>query len=139
MNAQETVKITKRRKRNLFSFAGDRVKFEIEVEPIPQARARFGGGRCYESSRLREYKKTIAKLAKCKGAEKLQGAVKMTIRLYRKFKATSRRFGDFDNLAKAICDSLNGVCYVDDSQVVSCKVEKIQSATPKIEIEIESC
>ena len=123
----------------MFNFAGDRVKFEIEVEPIPQARARFGGGRCYESSRLREYKNKVAMLAKAKGAEILQGAVKMTIRLYRKFKATSRRFGDFDNLAKAICDSLNGICYVDDSQVVSCTVEKIQSATPKIEIEIESC
>ena len=46
--------------------------------------------------------------------------------------------GDFDNLAKAICDSLNGVCYDDDSQIVKCTVEKIQSATPKIEIEIES-
>ena len=115
------------------------MKIEMEIEPIPQARIRFGGGRCYEPSRLREYKNKIAKLAKECGAEKLQGAVKMTIRLYRKFKATSRRFGDFDNLAKAICDSLNGVCYVDDSQVVSCKVEKIQSATPKIEIEIESC
>ena len=124
---------------NFFLSVGDRVKFEMEIEPIPQARARFGGGRCYESSRLREYKNTIAKLAKAKGAEKLQGALSVSIKLYRKFKATSRRFGDFDNLAKAVCDSLNGVCYDDDSQIVRCTVEKIQSATPKIEIEIESC
>ena len=116
----------------------EKLKIEMEIEPIPQARARFGNGRCYETSRLREYKSRIATEAKERGAEILQGAVKMTIRLYRKFKATSRRFGDFDNLAKAICDSLNGICYADDSQVVSCTVEKIQSATPRIEIEIES-
>lgn len=114
----------------------EKLKLNLEIDPIPQARIRFGGGRCYEPSRLREYKNKIASAAKSSGAEMLQGAVKMTLRLYRKFKTTSRRFGDFDNLAKAICDSLNGVCYVDDSQVVSCTVEKIQSATPRIEIEI---
>ena len=115
------------------------MKLELEIEPIPQARIRFGGGRCYEPSRLREYKNKVAMLAKAKGAEILQGALSVSIKLYRKYKITSRRYGDFDNLAKAICDSLNGICYVDDSQIVRCTVEKIQSATPKIEIEIESC
>ena len=115
------------------------MKISLDIEPIPQARIRFGGGRCYEPVRLREYKNKVAMLAKAKGAEKLQGALSVSIKLYRKYKTTSRRFGDFDNLAKAVCDSLNGVCYVDDSQIVRCTVEKIQSATPKIEIEIESC
>ena len=114
----------------------EKLKLELDIEPIPQARIRFGDGRCYEPSRLREYKNKIAAAAKSSGAEMLQSAVKMPLRLYRKFKKTSRRFGDFDNLAKAICDSLNGVCYVDDAQVVSCTVEKIQSATPRIEIEL---
>ena len=112
------------------------MKFVIDLEPLPQARARFGNGKCYEPSRLREYKNTLKWLVKSAGAEILTGAVEVSIKLYRKFKATSRRFGDFDNLAKAICDSLNGVCYVDDSQIVKCTVEKIQSATAKIEVEI---
>lgn len=31
---------------------------------------------------------------------------------------------DADNIAKAICDALNGIAYKDDSQIVDLKVEK---------------
>ena len=31
---------------------------------------------------------------------------------------------DIDNLVKFVCDSLNGVCYRDDSQIVELKAEK---------------
>ena len=59
------------------------------------------------------------------------------IRLYRKYKRCSRRFGDFDNLAKAVCDALNGVVFTDDSQIVRCVVEKITDGlNPRVEVEI---
>lgn len=31
---------------------------------------------------------------------------------------------DFDNIAKIICDALNGVAYKDDAQIVTVKIEK---------------
>jgi Holliday junction resolvase RusA-like endonuclease len=41
---------------------------------------------------------------------------------------TSARAGDFDNLAKPVCDAANGVLWPDDCQVARCAVEKIVGA-----------
>ena len=43
---------------------------------------------------------------------------------------------DFDNLAKVICDSLNGIAYKDDTQIVSAKVFKYYAEKPCVEVEI---
>jgi Holliday junction resolvase RusA-like endonuclease len=43
---------------------------------------------------------------------------------------------DTDNIAKIICDSLNGIAYYDDSQIVNLSVTKIYSENPKVEVEI---
>jgi Holliday junction resolvase RusA-like endonuclease len=108
------------------------------IEPLPQPRPRFSGGRCYEPAKIKSYKSAVAtagKVAMC-GKNLIENPVKVSLKLWRKFKPTSRRFGDFDNHAKSICDALNGVVWLDDSQVVSATVEKYQSAVPKVEIEI---
>ena len=44
---------------------------------------------------------------------------------------------DCSNYAKLVEDSLNGVCFVDDSQVVVLLVEKLFSATPRVEVVVE--
>lgn len=44
---------------------------------------------------------------------------------------------DLDNLAKAVCDALNGVCYADDSQICKLSVEKYYAKTPKITVQIK--
>lgn len=41
---------------------------------------------------------------------------------------------DVDNIAKIILDSLNGIAYKDDSQVVSCLVCKYYSEKPRVEV-----
>lgn len=38
---------------------------------------------------------------------------------------------DADNIAKAICDALNGVAYKDDKQIVELKVEKYYAPSGK--------
>jgi len=43
---------------------------------------------------------------------------------------------DCDNIAKIICDALNGIAYKDDSQIVSCIVDKYYSDNPRVEVEI---
>ena len=46
---------------------------------------------------------------------------------------------DIDNLLKTIFDSLNGICYPDDMQIVQVFAEKRYTAeTPRVEIELES-
>lgn len=43
---------------------------------------------------------------------------------------------DMDNIAKAILDSLNGIAYKDDSQIVELAVEKYFDEVPRVEVEI---
>lgn len=102
------------------------MRFSVNIEPIPQARPKFSHGKCYEPARCVEYKRAVAYAAKVAmgGREMYRGALKVRIKLYRNFKRTSRRYGDVDNHAKAILDAMNGIVYADDSQVVSCTIEK---------------
>lgn len=44
---------------------------------------------------------------------------------------------DADNIAKIICDALNGVAYADDKQIISLTIEKGYSLEPKVIVEIE--
>lgn len=41
---------------------------------------------------------------------------------------------DLDNVAKIVLDSLNGIAYSDDSQIVKLTVEKHYSANPRVEV-----
>lgn len=43
---------------------------------------------------------------------------------------------DFDNIAKAITDPLNKIAYRDDSQIISCGVEKWYGDRPRVEVYI---
>ena len=43
---------------------------------------------------------------------------------------------DTDNIAKIVADSLNGMAYTDDSQIVSMAIEKYYAETPRVEVEI---
>lgn len=44
---------------------------------------------------------------------------------------------DCDNVAKIICDALNGCAYKDDAQIVRCTVVKYYSETPRVEVNIQ--
>ena len=43
---------------------------------------------------------------------------------------------DADNIAKAICDALNGVAYRDDSSIVELLVKKYYSEEPRVEVNL---
>lgn len=44
---------------------------------------------------------------------------------------------DFDNIGKVVCDSLNGIAYRDDAQVVDAMVRKFYSEQPRVEVVIQ--
>lgn len=115
------------------------IEMKIECEPLPQSRPRLGRGRAYEEPRIKAYKQLISLHARkvMQGRKPMQGALKVRLYIYRKYKVTSRRFGDFDNHAKAILDALNGICFEDDSQIVSAEIHKVQSAAEGVEIFID--
>lgn len=43
---------------------------------------------------------------------------------------------DCDNIAKIICDALNGIAYKDDSQIVKLNAFKAYAETPSVKVEI---
>lgn len=43
---------------------------------------------------------------------------------------------DFDNIGKVVCDALNGLAWVDDSQVTRCTVRKVWSESGRVEVVI---
>lgn len=45
---------------------------------------------------------------------------------------------DVDNIAKVVCDALNGIAFSDDRQVCKLNIEKYYSKTPKIEVNLRA-
>lgn len=105
---------------------------------MPQSRPRFSKGRVFEPARMTEYKRKVQLAARVamEGKQPLSAALSCRLRFFRKFKTTSRRFGDCDNLAKAVLDACNGIVFLDDAQIVSLTTEKIQSEKPRVEMEV---
>lgn len=115
------------------------IKIVIEGDVIPAARPRFSNRRCYQPKRNQEYRQKVQTAARVamKNREPLDGEICAAVKIYRKYKRTARIFGDVDNHLKAIFDALNGVAFVDDSQICRCVVEKYQDKEwPRAEIEI---
>lgn len=86
------------------------------VLPLPPSANRYWRnfrGRMVVSAEARAYKEQAAWLAKAGGAQLLDGALCLSVDIFRQRKA-----GDLDNKLKVILDSLQGVFYANDSQIV---------------------
>jgi crossover junction endodeoxyribonuclease RusA len=110
-------------------------RFIVPGQPVPKARPRAGkGGRIYTPAETVKAESTIRLLAKRAGCPCLGGLVKLSVSFYR---ADARRC-DVDNLTKLVQDALNGLAYVDDSQIVwLTAVKAIDRENPRTEVEIE--
>ncbi len=117
------------------------MQLKIPIDIVPQGRPRFYRGIAYDPPKSRQLKKDLALIVKPLAGSPFIGEVKVKLDIYRqaaKFKkgVTSKRYGDIDNLAKAILDALNGICWQDDSQISELHVTKNLADEPRIEIEI---
>lgn len=81
----------------------------------------------------RQYKTTTALRARMAGMRRLAGPVAVTVRVFR-----PRRSGDLDNTLKVLLDSLKGVAWNDDSQVVRILASRYDDKeNPRVELEVE--
>jgi crossover junction endodeoxyribonuclease RusA len=104
--------------------------------PVPVSANRYWRnfrGRMVVSQDARAYKEQVAWVAKAAGMnEPLLGDVFVTMRVYRPAKR-----GDLDNYTKVLMDSLNGVAYADDSQIVRIVAERYDDKrNPRVEVEV---
>lgn len=104
------------------------------ILPIPVSANRYWRnfrGRMVISAEARAYKEEAAWIAKAAGATLLDGDVSITLRVFRPAKR-----GDLDNSIKVILDSLQGIVYANDSQIVRIVAERYDDKkNPRVEVE----
>ena len=89
--------------------------------------------------RSQEFKNELAKLVKAQyQGEPLKKELSVKLNFYKPINPTAKRYGDIDNLAKAVMDALNGILWADDSQIVELHGYKHKGAG-KIKIEVVEC
>lgn len=112
--------------------------FKTEGNPIPKQSTRFdGAGRAHTDPRITAWQEAVAWAAKEAIAEYpdwqiFTGSLHVIIH----FSRSNRHRVDLDNLSKAVLDSLNGLVFVDDNQVVILHITKNFSDTPGISVMI---
>lgn len=90
-----------------------------------------GRARMVVSAEARAYKATVRTALLKAGVRPLDGAVTLTVRLYRPQKS-----GDLDNRLKVLGDSLNGLAWHDDEQVVEIHAYRLDDkARPRVEVD----
>lgn len=89
------------------------ITIELPLPPSANRYWRNFRGRMVVSSEAKAYKEQAAWLAKAGGAQMLEGALSLSVDVYR-----ARKAGDLDNKLKIVLDSLQGVLYANDSQIV---------------------
>lgn len=132
-----------------------KVEFIVPGQPQGKGRAkvttRNGWAHAYTPEKTTLYENLIKLCFLETKSDKLQGAIKMTIsafylipKSFSKKKEQSALLDeikpltkpDLDNIAKVVCDALNGVAYDDDKQIVEMCINKYYSLNPKVIVEI---
>lgn len=120
------------------------ITIEIPGEPVAKGRPRVGrtfngGVRMLTPKETERFEAKVAWLArqemKARQLPLFAGPLRLEIDAYwTALKGTAKKRGhltlpkstkpDFDNVAKAVCDGLNGVAFTDDGQIHECVVRK---------------
>jgi Holliday junction resolvase RusA-like endonuclease len=133
-----------------------KVDFVIQGKVQAKQRPRFNrySGKTYTPNETIAYENWVKTcyLEKYKDKELMEKPLRVTIKAYFEIpKSTSKKRKqqmmdneilpmvkpDTDNIAKGVLDSLNGIAYKDDKQVVELIVNKFYSNTPYVSVMIE--
>lgn len=124
------------------------IELEVDGPPVPQPRHKVstwgGRARAYIAARhpIHAYRQAIQLVARSRIAKPLDGWLVIDIEavygrpeshrtksgLSKSAPAYPGGVGDWDNLAKAVCDALQGIAYLNDHQVVDGRCRKRYAA-----------
>lgn len=118
------------------------------VKPKSAPRPRVTKNGTYNNADYTKWKNGLKLLAKTKCKKPLEGAIFMKIEYFynipkswnkaKKENAKWHTFKpDIDNLQKSVLDALNGIAYIDDSQVCYIQARKKYADIDGVKIEIE--
>lgn len=123
-------------------------KFTVDGPPVGKGRPRVTKNGTYTPKKTKQYEKNVRA---CYDGPFFTGPLSITITAYFQIqKSGSKQLKldkvkglirptikpDYDNIGKAICDSLNEIAWKDDSQIVEAIIRKYYSDTARVEIEI---
>lgn len=127
--------------------------FIVYGEPQGKARPRFTrGGQTYTPKKTVDYERQIRASYQLADGVLTELPVSVSITAFYNIpksasKAKTQRMlsnellpckkPDLDNIAKCVCDALNGIAYKDDAQVCNLTVRKRYSNTPSIVVTIK--
>ena len=133
------------------------VSFVVPGQPVAKARARIfrtkNGVRAVTPDKTRAYEKEVAWRAAeaMAGLERMECPVRVSIDLHmkipeswskvRRLAALSGEIGmttkpDLSNVLKGIEDAMNGIVYLDDSQIIEAVVRKLYGDYPRANITV---
>jgi crossover junction endodeoxyribonuclease RusA len=108
----------------------------VPGQPTPKARPRLGAnGHVYTPRETQQAEGAVGWIARAKlrGQKPATGPLSVTVA----FHVRDRRRRDVDNLLKTVLDGLNGIAWIDDSQVVHADVWLIlDRANPHTDITV---
>lgn len=138
--------------------SADRIHFTVPGQPVPKGRARFArvglGVKTFTPEKTVIYENLVRMQADAAMASRapLPGPIRLDIDILLQVPASwsnrrqtkaiegdiaATKKPDADNVLKAIKDGMNGVVYVDDSQVVEIRVSKRYGAIPGVSVVVE--
>jgi Holliday junction resolvase RusA-like endonuclease len=129
--------------------------FTVDGAPQGKARPRVTRHGTYTPAKTKEYEKAVqwSYMMQCQGAMFPDCPLQVVIDAYFPIpKSASKRKRqemnddiirpkvkpDLDNIAKAICDALNGEAWHDDAQIVNLYVRKWYSDKPRVDVQIRT-
>ena len=123
------------------------MRLTVYGKPQGKARPRFTRqGRAYTPKNTVDYEEQIKQAYIAAGGTLISDTAPILICITACFKrAKSNKMDsptlkpDADNIAKAVCDALNGIAYKDDKQITRLKVDKVwaEDGIERIEIDVE--
>ena len=135
------------------------VTFQVDGDPVPKGRPRFARRghfvQTYTDSKTIEYETLVAMKARqaIGASEPLKGALSVFLYLrysipssYTKKRKEACLNGlefpkriDIDNVYKSITDAMNGIVYLDDSQIVEAHIKKLYAEEGGANIMVQEC
>ena len=108
------------------------IRLTLPTPPSANRYWRTYRNRVTVSNEAKTYKTAVGWIARTAIDEPLQGDLSVTLRIYRKAKR-----GDLDNYSKVGLDALNGIAYLDDSQITELHAYRFDDKdNPRMEVEI---
>jgi Holliday junction resolvase RusA-like endonuclease len=109
------------------------LKLTLPYPPSANSLTAVVRGRRVKTREHRRYAVAVSSVASKAGAQVLEGPLVLSVDVYR-----PRRSGDLDNTLKAIQDSLKGILWKDDAQIVEIRARRYESKeNPRVEVMVE--